>query len=447
MIKAGGAGACVGTCIGQPLVHCAQLAHVLGVATPSGVAEAVSAASTAAATRPAATGPAAAGAAATGAAGVATATGATATATASAGCVEILRHTTVTTTATSTSTTTAAHGKIPAATGLATAAAATSTATEPTAGASAARHAAHVRHGGCTVTEARFAHQHARVACSATAELRRQAGHLGVAHGAHRARVQGWHGGRLESRRLRFALSLLAFSFALLGRLGTASATRDLMRLHAARAGIHRLAVRDTIAFLQQLVDHVISMDKQIGATIILLDETEALLIVKELHQARLRPAGAGHGHRLSSTRQTAATCARSAGPTGHGGARQGPNGQATIQAGEAWQLLRTSFALVATLTFALSTSTFSFTLSYGASAARDVHSLGFSRALVETLVEVHLVTGLQRATEHIGAQHKKILVGALRNNKTEALVAVVFFHHSGVRHGQNSKRSIQTEV
>ena len=34
-------------------------------------------------------------------------------------------------------------------------------------------------------------------ACSATAELRRQAGHLGVAHGAHRARVQGWHGGRL----------------------------------------------------------------------------------------------------------------------------------------------------------------------------------------------------------------------------------------------------------
>ena len=29
----------------------------------------------------------------------------------------------------------------------------------------------------------------------------------------------------------------------------------------------------------------------------------------------------------------------------------------------------------------------------YGASAARDVHSLGFSRALVETLVEVHLET------------------------------------------------------
>ena len=36
--------------------------------------------------------------------------------------------------------------------------------------------------------------------------------------------------------------------------------------------------------------------------------------------------------------------CARSAGPTGHGGARQGPNGQATIQAGEACGLVGNIF-------------------------------------------------------------------------------------------------------
>ena len=36
--------------------------------------------------------------------------------------------------------------------------------------------------------------------------------------------------------------------------------------------------------------------------------------------------------------------CARSTGPAGHGGARQGPNGQATIQAGEACGLVGNMF-------------------------------------------------------------------------------------------------------
>jgi len=60
------------------------------------------------------------------------------------------------------------------------------------------------------------------------------------------------------------------------------------VRLHSPASVVNRLAVLHLIPLIQQGVDHIVAMDEEVIATIILLDEPETFLIVEELDHAGL---------------------------------------------------------------------------------------------------------------------------------------------------------------
>ena len=71
-------------------------------------------------------------------------------------------------------------------------------------------------------------------------------------------------------------------AFPLLGWLGPTSAAGHLVRLHAPGARVHGLRVGHAVAFLQQLVHHVVSVHKEIRAAVVLLQKAEAFLVIEK---------------------------------------------------------------------------------------------------------------------------------------------------------------------